>query len=343
MIELFKSRQQLTGQFQQGLEQMLQHEGLGVFILVFANAVMSPSLYRSLQQPLYEKYQQLESLYRSLLHDGRKLPDNDDDVMVFLKMLTVGYQQIRIVEQKYQDQWELQFNQVRGFRPPRGSNLTTISNHVAFDDNGFHFNKTFLRKETLWQGMIEGRQIDLLYNKFPFIENHMLLVPDREHNIPQYLTESDHCYIWDLSSNITTQVDGWGVGYNSYGAYSSVNHLHFQAFARDKALPIEDPCWQHNGGNKPYPVLTHCFDDSDKAWNKINDLNQSAKFYNLLYRPHRLYIIERKCQSDYQHADWTGGYAWYEVCGGLVTFNQDDYQRLTIMDLQAELQLLSVI
>ncbi len=321
---------------------MLQEEGLGVLILVYANAVMNHELYHQLEPALKQRFDHYQTLYHKLLSEGRRSIDPDDDLFVFLKMVITGRDRIKLVESRDEKGWELQFNHIRGFRPPRGADKGVNGNYAPFNENGFHFNKPFLRKETLWHGVLAGRQVDLLYNKFPFVENHLLLVPERERNAPQFLTKIDHNYIWNLSSELGEKIKGWGVGFNGYGAYSSINHLHFQAFAREKPLPIENPQWSHNGGEQPYPLAVLVYSDPVLAWEAIDSLHNDQQCYSLLYRKDRLYLIPRRCQSEYKHEQWTSGYAWYEVCGGVVTFNTNDYLELKSQDIQAEFQKLVI-
>jgi ATP adenylyltransferase/5',5'''-P-1,P-4-tetraphosphate phosphorylase II len=339
--DFLTSNQKLSQTFADGLKEILEHEGLGVLVLVFANSVMKPGLYEALKQPLLERFNKSQETYRDLIMSGRKINDSDDDMLVFLKMLMVGYENIKLVEMKKQGVWELQFNHLRGFRPPRNSGSNTKGNHQPYNENGFHFNKPFLRKETIWHGQIAGKVVDLLYNKFPFLENHMLLVPEREHNASQYLTEDDHLFIWELCQQLADKINGWGIGYNSYGAYASVNHLHFQPFVRELPLPIEDPQWQHNGGDINYPVNVEVFTDLNESWKQLDKLNREGCSYNLLYRANKLYIINRRHQSEYKHSPWTAGFAWYEACGGTVTFNDEDYSSIDTKVFEEELKKLN--
>jgi hypothetical protein len=52
--------------------------------------------------------------------------------------------------------------------------------------------------------------------------------------------------------------------------------------------------------------------------------------------------VVRQRQDDYTHADWTVGYAWYEACGGVSTFNLNDFNRLNEIDLKEELNKLMI-
>lgn len=200
---------------------------------------------------------------------------------------------------------------------------------MPFNENGFHFNKPFLRKECFWSGELQGREVELLYNKFPFVDFHALLVPQREHDAPQFLTHDDHRYMCRLCEELGATLDGVGFGYNAYGAFSSVNHLHFQMFLRSQPLPVQLTQWLHNGGTVSYPSRVEHFDNAEDAWGYIEVLHQSEQSYNLLYLPGEIYCLPRLQQGTYSHNDWTAGFAWYEMCGGMVCFRQEDYDQLT--------------
>lgn len=334
--QIFQSPEQFSTAFADGLERMLEHDGLGVFILVCANAGFDLEMQQLLRPALEARYQRHATQYREALVQGQLLPDADDDVLVFLKMMAIGFEALRPSERRYVGPWEVQFNPLRSFRPPRMAHTRVDAIHSPFDEKGFHFNKPFLRKECFWSGELEGREVELLYNKFPFVDYHGLLVPQREHNAPQFLTQDDHRYLWRICETIGTPLPGVGFGYNAYGAYASVNHLHFQMYCRENPLPLQAPVWQHNGGEQPYPVTCKRFDDPDSAWGFIERLHRQETSYNLLYVPGALYCLPRRTQGSYTHAEWSAGFAWYELCGGIVTFNRTHYEMLDDESIRQE-------
>lgn len=122
---------------------------------------------------------------------------------------------------------------------------------------------------------------------------------------------------------------GVGFGYNSYGAYASVNHLHFQMFIDEEGLPVTDKCWTHNGGDTAYPVDCYAFDSAIDSWRMIRNLHQQLQPYNILYVPGRVYIFPRKTQGMVEVPGWSSGFTWYELSGGMISFNYDDYKKLT--------------
>ena len=135
---------------------------------------------------------------------------------------------------------------------------------------------------------------------------------------------------------------GVAAGYNSRGAFSSVNHLHFQLFIREKELPVTAKKWQHNGGAEVYPAACHVFSSTKESGEFIEHLHKTNTAYNLLYFPGSMYCFPRKMQGSYTHAEWTAGFSWYELAGGILTANQDSYATLTKSDINTEFRLLSL-
>ena len=341
--DIFSSEQHFRDAFVAGLEQMLtEHDGLGVFILVMANALIDPEIWDHLDSELHRQFDQNADYFKNALTQGELLQGSDDDTLVFLKMMVVGYKNLAPIEQHKLNNWAMQFNTLRAFRPPRNANLEITTNNAAFNDSGFNFNRKFLRKEALWEGELEGRFVELLYNKFPFVENHTLLVPEREHCSPQFLTNGDHNYIWRLINKLGEHLPYIGIAYNSYGAFASVNHLHFQLFIREERFPIESPKWKHNGGSDPYPVEPLIVDHIDDAWEKISRLHRQGMSYNLLYRPGHIYIIPRKRQGSEGHSAWNSGITWFELCGEFVCFNREAFGSLTAEEITAEIAKVSL-
>lgn len=336
---IFRNREVLREAFIDGLERMLaEHHNLGVFILVLANATYDAPIYQRLQRPLQERFEQLSEQMRATLRAGRPLGDAPDDVLVFLKLMAVGFGDLELTRFRTVDGFELQFNPLRAYRPARASSAVVDSLCVPFDPNGFHFNKPFLQKEVLWAGDLQGRSCRLLFNKFPFAELHGLLVIDPEQNKPQWLTETDHRSVWRITESLGGKLPGVGFAYNAYGAYASVNHQHLQMFVRSAGeYPVESVRWQHRGGSEPYPLECHCFEEAGDAWQAIREMHQRMQAYNLLYRPGRLYLLARRFQGSYQHSTWTSGFAWSEVCGGMTTFNAEDFDALDGAAICAEI------
>jgi len=340
-VDVFASPAVLRGAFEHKLIRLLDQDLLGVFILVLANASFERATFDRLYKPLSAAFARWNERFDS--GDERALAAPADDVEVFRRLQGLGFDRLAVTRWRRLGPWEMQFNQLRGLRPPRMSGAAPASLDRPFDPAGFHFNKAFLRKEVFWEGELAGTPVRLLYNKFPFAELHGLLVPDPGACKPQRLTLADHTLIWGLAQRLGQRFPGLGFGYNAYGAFASVNHLHFQMFMRSVGrYPIESPHWRHNGGAVRYPVPVQRHIDCDTAWQMLRGLHETGPAYNLLYRPGHLYIVERAVQGSYAHSDWTGGFAWSELSGSITTFDQADFERLSEAEIEREIGRLAV-
>ncbi len=347
--ELFASKEQFRHIFEQALVRLLEHDDLGVFILVLANASFDQHVHDYTHEALLKKYQQLAKKYRLLLQEGQLLSEPEDDILVFLKLMAMGINSIQQTEFRHtaDDQndgisWELQFNPIRSLRPARMSKTIVKDIYIDFNPDGFHFNKPFLQKESYWNGMLNGKHLAIFYNKFPFARFHSLLVPNKEDCLPQYLTYEYHKYIWQITEQLSHNLPGIGMAYNSYGAFSSINHLHFHLFIKDHPLPVSYPIWQHNGGPQAYPIHCKTFQSIKNAWQFISQLHEQNISYNLIYLANRLYCLPRRHQGTYPDATWSSGFAWYETCGGFTTFNHSQFMDLNNKQLTKELSLLKL-
>jgi len=326
--DIFESTDALQAAFVAGLERQLDEEPLGTFILVLANALFDHDLFERLRDRLAERFDERRNRYSEALRHGHTPGDAPDDMLVFLKLIAMGFEHLAVTEYRRAKHWEMQFNQVRSLRPKRMSG--SLINHLSipFDHAAFHFNKPFLDKEVFWTGEFGGFDARLLYNKFPFAPLHGLLVPQPLRCLPQMLNDRRHIYAWELATEIGERIPGIGLAYNAFGAGASINHLHFQLFVREQALPVMDPRWIHNGGEIAYPASCSVFDDRDEAWRYIANLHHANTTYNLLYLPGRMLCLPRRYQGSYPLPAWTENVAWYEMCGGMTTFDRDDFNRL---------------
>ncbi len=333
----FRTPETLRQAFVSGLSLLLKQPGLGAYILVHANASFDTEIFEQLKAPLRRRFKQLAETCRESLRHGRNPEGASDDQTVFLKLMAIGFDGVKHTEFRREEAWELQFNHIRAFRPPRMAEVAVNGIHQPFDAEGFHFNKPFLRNEVFWSGELNGLDVELLYNKFPFTPMHGLLVPERRSREPQFLSHPYHLYVWTLTQAMAEHLPGVGFAYNSYGAYASVNHLHFQLFIRREPLPLTLDCWRHNGGSLDYPTSCEVYANASEAWERLEALHNGEISYNLLYLPGRLYCLPRKTQGSYSHSPWTSGFAWYEAAGAITTFNRTDFATLDGAALRAEI------
>jgi hypothetical protein len=326
---LFATSTVLRDAFVVGLERQLAEPGLGTFILVLANASFDADIWPRLRDRLQVRFDELLAEVAQALRSGRKQSHPDDDLMVFLKLMAMGFAAVTPTEFRKAGPWELQYNPLRALRPARasGQKVETVA-PPSFNPAGFQFNKPFLRPEILWEGTLRSHPVRLLYNKFPFARLHGLLAPDPEAGLPQRLTQEWHHAVWHLTQDLAAGVPGLTIAYNSYGAQASVNHLHFQTFVHEDGLPLMDPRWRHNGGTEPYPTDCHAFASALDAWFFLESLHLADMAYNLIYTPGLLYCLPRR---------FLGGHAWYEMAGGVTAFNRDDFVALEAKHIADEL------
>lgn len=336
--ELLQSPSALRAGFAAGLQRQLDAPGLGAFILTLANAHFDADLWHLLAPRLRVRYAGHADRCRTALRHGQRLADAEDDILVFLKLLAIGLDELAPVESRRLGVLELNFNPLRALRPPRASRLALDSARPPpFSPDAFHFNKPFLRPEILWEGDLLGCDSRILYNKFPFAPLHGLLVPEPANNRPQALTEALFRWACAVTETLGAQIPGWLTAYNSYGAYASVNHLHLQTAVREAPLPLELPCWRHNGGTQGYPLDCQCFDSAAAAWERVSQLQAAGLAFHVLWRPGVIRVWPRRLQGHYSHSDWSAGYAWYEAAGVATVFAHEDFVQLHEDDLWHEL------
>jgi len=299
---------------------MLSPDQAGAFILVLANSMQDDELRNSLKQELGANFKAVQSGIRR----GR-LDITADDLAVFEAIEAIGIDSLPCWQLQNTAEWELVYNPMRALRPVRVSNESIDSIKQPFDENRFNFNKPFLQPEILWQGCWHETQLRVLFNKFPFAPCHLIIVPDPDMQMPQYLTADYHNMMWSLVEQQQLVLPGFGAGYNSLGACASVNQLHFQSFVRAELLPIEQQKWKHAGGDDDYPMHCYVSGSVQGSWALINECHNNNQPYNLLYRPGRCYVIPRKVQGSESVAPRARGAGWIEECG---VFNVSDYTEL---------------
>src|SRR5512135_3517247 len=116
----FASLETLQQGFADGLAAMLErHAGLGVYILVLANAAYDRHLWARLAPALAERHAELAAALTEALRRGQTLAEPDDDVMVFLKLNLIGFEHLGLMESRRAGPWDAMFNPIRALRPPR--------------------------------------------------------------------------------------------------------------------------------------------------------------------------------------------------------------------------------
>ncbi len=325
MTSPFETPDRFWSAFNGGFRPLLELDQLGTFILVLANASFDPALQAELKEEIDNRFHTLYRRFEEQLLCGEVPGESDEDLLVFFKIATVGLGRIAHSETRQVSDWEVQFNPLRAMRPRRISAAIRDTNHLPYCSEGFNFNKPFMDKEIFWSGRLAGTEVDLYYNKYPFTQGHGLLVPERRKENPQLLTETYHHYLCNIANTLTETLPGCGFGYNSYGAYASVNHLHFQMFLRNTPFPIELPQWQHSGGEFPYPARCHRTSQPAEAWQWIEQCHQHQTPYNLLYIGEYCYLLPRIRQGSDTPPHWSSGFSWHEMAGGILTSSRSGF------------------
>lgn len=332
----FTSHAALQQRFADGLAAMLQtHHGLGVYILVLANAAYDARLWTQLAPALTTRHAELAARITAALRAGQALEEPDDDVLVFLKLLAIGLEHLAPLESRRAGPWVVMFNPLRALRPPRISGQTFEGLLRPLDPAGFHFNKPFLAKEVLWEDALAGKPARLLYNKFPFAHLHGLLVPEPLRELPQMLTPELHGWAWHLCAHAGMR--GLCLGYNSFGAGASVNHLHFQSFVQTDPLPVQDPRFVHNGGSAAYPLPCQRFTEPADAWIEIDRLHAQNTPYNLIYSKDCLHLVARVPQDSGKLNAPSRAYGWSEMAGAVTLFSREAFEGLSAKAFETEL------
>jgi len=208
-----------------------------------------------------------------------------------------------------------------------------------FDEAGFHFDRPGLEPERFVRAPLGGREVTLLYNKFPLGPLNSLLVPAIEQHLPQRLTPALAEWAWAAAAELGSRVAGALLGYNSLAAYASVNHLHLQLMLEPAGLPILDARWEHQGapGGERYPVPVARLSSARELGSWLAETHQREQAYNLLLAPGRAYAIRRRKQSTVTVAPWTTGVAFLELSGLVLLDDEAAYHRLDARQIEQEL------
>ncbi len=333
--DIFKSKENFSNTYNSYLLNLFKKKitvnDLGILVLLSAHATYNNELYK-------KSNSKLDLIYKKLKVEIKDIPDNlkNDDYFVALKILEIGWKNIEKVSfKKLNNIWDVQYNQLRTFKPRRNAAGEIKSVYKKFEKKAFNFNKPFLKQERFKKCKCNGMDVSLFYNKFPFVPYHTLLVPEQEKNHPQFLKRRFHYYASDLIKSLK----GFGIGYNSIGAYASVNNLHFQLFVESKILPVCNPMWVHNGGDKKYPAKCFIFENKTASWKFISILNEKNIPYNILYITNKTYIFPMNFQKAHSKTIFPLGFAWIELSGSFINVSKKDYDNLSERQILREFKM----
>lgn len=331
------SLSQFQQQFETGLRNMLDADALGAFILVLANSMQDERLHAGLTPALREIFSELRDRYRN-----DELEGAPDDLAVFRSLAETGIDEYGVWQSRTLPPWRLAYNPLRALRPARASSDSFDSIRRPFNEQGFHFDKPFLKPEIMAEATYRGRPLRIMYHKFPFAPYHLMLVFEAANHLPQYLDGDDHALLWRLTEEAAENLPDIALAYNSLGAGASINHFHVHSMLESEPLAIEQSEWRHNGGEAEYPLTVEKFASRQEAGERLAELHEANQPFNLLYRPGCCYIAPRRPQGSFTAPPWMNTAAWYEVSGG---FNLDDrnwFETLQADDIEAGLRLLAL-
>jgi hypothetical protein len=248
------------------------HHGLGVYILVLANAAYEKSLWAQLAPALATRHAELAEALTDTLRHGEKIAEPDDDVMVFLKLNMIGFDHLGRMESRRAGPWEVMFNPIRALRPPRSSGQAFEGLCAPSTPLAFISTSPSSRRKCYGKACSPASRRACCTTNSPSPACTACWFPSRLRELPQTLTPELHGWAWHLCAQSGAR--GLCLGYNSHGAGASVNHLHFQSFVQADPLPVQDPRFAHNGGSAPYPLPCKRFTEPADAWFELDRLHQ---------------------------------------------------------------------
>ncbi|XP_068595903.1 GDP-D-glucose phosphorylase 1 [Brachionichthys hirsutus] len=133
-----------------------------------------------------------------------------------------------------------QLNIQRGTERRKPQEILSIQQE--FNPKQFNFNKInpeeiIFEMMKATEGANESGRMVVLVNVSPLEFGHCLLVPDPSHCLPQVLTK--FAIQAGIESVLLSCSPAFRVGFNSLGAFASVNHLHLHGYYLDHELKIE--------------------------------------------------------------------------------------------------------
>ena len=331
--QVFSSSDHYRQAFEKGLVDIIHHQTAGTFILGCANTFQHAELLEKNIGLLQSTYDNIARQYQLCKEQNIEPDDSADDAAVINRLIEIGFENLNPVQSKTISLGSISFtvnyNQLRSFRPSRMSGAKKLDINTAFNEDGFHFDKEFLIKETFAEGSFHGRQLSLLYNKFPFVDYHALLVLDKHLHHNQCLTENHLDFIAMFMAQIQTQIPELVIAYNSLGAGASVNHLHFQLYLEKAPLSIFSSEINLNGGTKPYPIPCIIFNEQKDCWSHIKELHSSNAQYNLIFKGNKIYCFHRQATViEFNNID-VSMYGWAEMAG---IFTVTDKELFDVID-----------
>ncbi|GJP31034.1 hypothetical protein CLOM_g7885 [Closterium sp. NIES-68] len=200
--------------------------------------------------------------------------------------------------------------------------------------------------------VVEESPSIMAINVSPIDYGHVLLVPRVLDKIPQRMDEASLLMALRLASEVNDPA--FRIGYNSLGAFATINHLHFQAYFLDLPFAIERAAWRDVavstndckvGELTYYPVKTMVFQAGSSleqmasaaaaACCKLQEENIPFNMF-IVDRGMRLFLIpqryaERQAKGEISQEllDTQVNPAVFEISGHIVCKRREDYDSAT--------------
>eukprot|EP00164_Ancoracysta_twista_P001682 GFYU01002206.1.p1 GENE.GFYU01002206.1~~GFYU01002206.1.p1 ORF type:complete len:454 (-),score=129.01 GFYU01002206.1:372-1733(-) len=200
------------------------------------------------------------------------------------------------------------------------------------DPTKFNFTKIFV-DEVLMSLWLAGKQFRVITNKFPACHNHLLLTTaDLQ---AQALTHQ----LLAAASEFVAQ-SHFNLGFNSWSAASSVNHVHFHMLDETPPIAIYElvACASHvSVGDRPiyhmrgYPGANAAFDADDVAglWSYVEDLQRNNQPHNLLYTRTHAYVFPRNPDPEARGQHLFGAeIGLFELAGVFTVFDEQKFHEI---------------
>lgn len=163
-----------------------------------------------------------------------------------------------------------------------------------FNPEAFNFNKID-EKEILHETVIAGTPVMFIINNCPLTNYQTLIIPDAKKSQPQVMTSK--CIEIGLKLVSSTNDRAVRIGFNSPGAFASVNHLHMHMIYIEQELYVEKIQLRQIYGNlyaiddKKRPLRGFCL-SCENIESDARKLFELTKFCCVNSIPHNIFITK---------------------------------------------------
>lgn len=210
---------------------------------------------------------------------------------------------------------------LRGLRPPGTATEIIKNTEEPYDPTKFNYTKII--SETILEYNDGKSIVNVVPNKFPFAKWHGLWVPRIDQKLPQRLRQREH---EEVLEQISGAPEGYLIGFNGRGAYSSVNHTHFHVMKDDTRVPAIDM-------QEDYPAERVVFDHGPESMQLVEELYARNIPISVLYTPSNVIIFPREFQGKDGKPEWSSGFGVHEMSGVVPITNESHFNSVTDHDV----------